>query len=140
MHRRTLLSISIGFLLVSASACGAADRPRVDPRVAAEVEVNKNDPPWGCGFLGPVKGATMVGELGDAHGDLLRNAVLNGGNYVAVDLIERPMVAGVGGYTVRGRLFICPKRQAPAAQPSTVFSAPQGPQGPQRPQGPEAEE
>src|SRR5262245_4002935 len=126
MRRTTLLSI--GLLLVSASACGGADRPRVDPRVAAEVEVNKNDPPWGCGFLGPVKGNTLVGELSDAHGDLLRNAVLNGGNYVAVDLIERPAIANVGGYTIRGRLFFCPKRPQPTIQPVMAFHAPHAPQ------------
>src|SRR3954467_3505504 len=125
MHRTTLLSI--GLCLVSVSACGGADRPRVDPRVAAEVEVNKNDPPWGCAFLGPVKGNTLVGELGDAHGDIIRNAVLNGGNYVAVDIIERPVVVGVGGYTIRGRLFMCPKREQPTPPPTTVFKAPEGP-------------
>lgn len=89
--------------------------------------MNKNDPPFGCGFLGPVKGSTLIGDLSDAHGDILRNAVLSGGNYVAVDIIERPVVLGIGGYTVRGRLFICPKREPPPAAPTTVFEAPRGP-------------
>lgn len=121
MLRRNLLWF--GLILVSTSAC-AASAPRVDPLVASEVEVNKNDPPWGCGFLGPVKGNTALGELSDAHGDMIRNAVLSGGNYVAVDLIEKPTVAGLGGYTIRGRLFICPKHLPPASQPTTAFHAP----------------
>jgi hypothetical protein len=39
---------------------------------------------------------------------VLRNAVLRGGNYVAVDLVEKPVVLGLGSFVVRGRLFACP--------------------------------
>lgn len=95
-------------LFASITGCHAFDREYLDPKVASQVVVAKNDPPPGCEMVGFVKGSTSFGDLGDAHGEVLRSAVLRGGNYVAVDLVERPLIAGVGGYTVRGRLFHCP--------------------------------
>jgi len=97
--------------------CAAFDKGHLDPRVASQVYVSKQDPPAGCAPLGEVKGSAPLGELADAHGDVLRNAVLRGGNYVAVDLVERPMVLGLGSYEIRGRLFACPARAHGAAQP-----------------------
>jgi hypothetical protein len=102
-----------GLLLVTLSACGGADRPRIDPRVAATVDVTKNEPPIGCEYIGAIKGSTALGDLTDAHADVIRTALLTGGNYVAVDIVERPMIVGVGGYAIRGRLFAC--RQRPIA-------------------------
>jgi hypothetical protein len=116
-----------GLLLLALPACAAFERaPAIDPRIAAEVTVDKAEPSPTCGYLGPIKGGSMVGDLGDAHGEVVRRAVLRGGNYVSIDLLERPMVAGVGGYTLHGRLFLCPKKngepQPPA--PTTTFQAP----------------
>lgn len=108
-------------LLASITGCHAFDREYLDPKVASQVTVAKNDPPPGCEMVGFIKGSTFTGDLGDAHGEVLRSAVLRGGNYVAVDLVERPLIAGVGGYTVRGRLFHCPapgKPQMAIAPPS----------------------
>jgi len=117
-------------MFASLAACAAFEpRPRIDPRVAAGVEVSKNNPPPECGYLGPVKGSAWMGDLSEAQGDAMRNAVMGGGNYVAVDVIERPMIAGVGGYGVRGRLFVCPKRdtepeaQAKAQDPEAAAAA-----------------
>ncbi len=133
-------------MLTQIAACAAlAPRTHIDPRTAAEVEVSKNNPPPECGYLGPVKGSAFLGDLGEAQGDAVRNAVMGGGNYVAVDLIERPMVAGMGGYGVQGRLFICPKREkesqawvsemptAPAALPAAPEAAPALPAAPATP-------
>jgi hypothetical protein len=129
MLRRTPLLAGLGLVvLVALPACAAFERqPAIDPRIAAEVSVDKSEPPPTCGYLGPIKGGSMVGDLGDAHGDIVRKAVLRGGNYVSIDLLERPMVAGVGGYTLHGRLFTCPKKSAEPAQPpaqTTKFEAP----------------
>jgi hypothetical protein len=123
---RTIQTLA-GLLLVSLSGCAALERGRMDPKVAAQVTLSKNDPVAGCEYLGTVKGATVMGDLGDAHGEVLRNAVLRGGNFVSVDMVERPVAAGLWGYVVRGRLFACPT-SAPAlaaqATPAPVFSAP----------------
>ncbi len=116
-------------LFVVLSGCAAFDKGRLDPRVASTVLVTKLDPPPGCEYLGAVKGVAPLGELGDAHGDVLRNAVLRGGNYVAVDLSSAPVVLGLGSYVVRGRLFACP---LPAAAPP----APQAAAMPARPPAP----
>ncbi|APR83991.1 Hypothetical protein A7982_09340 [Minicystis rosea] len=89
-------------------ATAGCHREYLDPKVASHVVVTKAEPPASCELVGFIKGSTFVGDLGDAHGEVLRNAVLRGGNYVSVDLVERPLIAGVGGYTVRGRLFNCP--------------------------------
>lgn len=112
---RILVGLALGALV---TGCHAFDREYLDPKVASQVTVSKAEPPANCEMKGIIKGATFVGDLGDAHGEVLRNAVLRGGNYVTVDLVERPMIAGVGGYTVRGRLFQCnaPMR-APMAAP-----------------------
>jgi hypothetical protein len=104
-------------LLLLLASCTAFDKGRLDPRVAAQVMVSKLDPPQGCEYVGLIKGTAPLGDLGEAHGDVLRNAVLQGGNYVAVDLVERPVVLGLGSYVVRGRLFTCPASPgAPRAQ------------------------
>jgi hypothetical protein len=103
-------------LCLSLAGCAAFDKGHLDPRVASQVHVTKLDPPSGCEYLGEVKGTAPLGELADAHGDVLRNAVLRGGNYVSVDLVERPVVLGLGSYVIRGRLFTCPSPGAPAAQ------------------------
>jgi hypothetical protein len=108
-----------GLLFVVLSGCAAFDKGRLDPRVASQVWVSKMDPPPGCEFLGEVKGVAPLGELGDAHGEVLRNAVLRGGNYVAVDLVERPVLLGLGSYVVRGRLFACPTPAAPVQATAT---------------------
>lgn len=110
---RTLLFT--GLLVATLPACAAVRRPMVDARAAAQVELSQAEPPPGCGYLGPIKGSALVGDLSDAHGDAVRNAVMIGGNYVVVDVTERPVVAGVGGYVVRGRLFSCARPQAPLA-------------------------
>lgn len=107
-----------GLLFVTMTGCAALEKGAyLDPRVAAQVTVSKNEPPPGCAYVGGVKGKTYLGELSDAHGDVLRNAVLRGGNFVSVDLVERPMIVGLGGYVVRGRLFSCPgpRSEAPVA-------------------------
>jgi hypothetical protein len=109
-----------GFLCFLLAGCALFDKGRLDPRVASQVMVSKLDPPAGCTYLGPVKGIAPLGELGDAHGDVLRNAVLRGGNYVSVDLVEKPVVLGLGSYVVRGRLFACP---VPTQQVATVAQA-----------------
>jgi hypothetical protein len=111
--RRT--SLFAGLVLVSLSACGAAES-RINPRVAATVDVTKNEPAIGCEYIGSVKGSTALGELSDAHADVIRNALLTGGNYVAVDIVERPMIVGVGGYTIRGRLFACPRKSSTSVE------------------------
>ena len=102
-----------GLIVATLPACAAVRRPMVDARAAAQVELATGEPPPSCGFVSPIKGSTLVGDLADAHGDAVRNAVMTGGNYVVVDVIERPVIAGVGGYVVRGRLFNCPRPQAP---------------------------
>jgi hypothetical protein len=119
-------------LLVSLPACAAFERPpAIDPRIAAEVMVDKSEPPPTCGYLGPIKGGSLAADMGEAHSDVVRRAVLRGGNYVSVDLLERPMIAGLGGYTLHGRLFLCPKKLPEQPAPTTTFTAP-GPmaQGP----------
>lgn len=114
----------VGLSLAAAmTGCHAFDREYLDPKVASQVVVSKGDPPPTCELVGFIKGSTFTGELGDAHTEVLRSAVLRGGNYVAVDLVERPLLAGVGGYTVRARLFTCPAPgKAPMAGPSPVPS------------------
>lgn len=121
----TSIRFLVGFSLAAAvTGCHALDKPYVDPKVAAQVLVTKSEPPPGCALVGAVRGSTLIGDLGDAHGDVLRNAVLRGGNFVTVDLVERPVLIGVGGgYTVRGRLFACPS----ATRPEAVASAPPAP-------------
>ncbi len=100
-------------------ACGGLKPTPLDARVAAQVVVTKNEPPAGCSFLGAVKGSSYVGELGDAHTDVIRNAILRGGNFVSVDIVERPVVVALGAYVVQGRLFSCPSAagQAVAGAP-----------------------
>jgi hypothetical protein len=110
-----------GLIVATLPACAAVRRPMVDARAAAQVELATVEPPPTCGFVSPIKGSTLVGDIADANGDAVRNAVMTGGNYVAIDVIERPVVAGVGGYVVRGRLFNCPRPAAPQPQP---FRAP----------------
>lgn len=95
------------------SACGAR-QSRISARVAATVDVTKNEPAIGCEYVGAISGSTAFGELRDAHADVIRNALLTGGNHVTVDIVERPMIVGLGGYTIRGRLFACPSKAAPA--------------------------
>jgi len=115
----------VGLSLAAAmTGCHAFDREFLDAKVASQVVVSKGDPPPSCELQGFIKGSTFTGELGDAHTELLRSAVLRGGNYVAVDLVERPLLAGLGGYTVRARLFTCPAPgKAPMAGPSLVPAA-----------------
>ncbi len=109
MSKTSLRFSGLLFLMLSAlSGCAVFDKGHLDPRVASQVAVSKLDPPAGCEYLGEVKGSAPLGELADAHGDVLRNAVLRGGNYVSVDLVERPVVLGLGSYVVRGRLFASP--------------------------------
>jgi hypothetical protein len=115
---RILAGIS---LLAAITGCHNLDREYLDPKVASQVVVTKAEPPAGCELIGFVKGSTYTGDLGDAHGEVLRSAVLRGGNYVSVDLVERPMIVGLGGYTVRGRLFTC---RAPGAMPMAQAPAP----------------
>jgi hypothetical protein len=93
--------------LAAASGCGAADKGHVDPRVAAQVVVSRLDPPQSCSYLSTVQGKAAFGELSDAHGDLIRQAVLGGGNFVSIDMVERQAIATVGGYTIHGRLYSC---------------------------------
>ncbi len=109
------------FLLVALSGCAAFDKGRLDPHLALGVTVSKMDPPAGCEYRGEIKGATPLGDMDDANSDVLRKAVLRGGNWVAVDLVERPVIVGLGTYVVQGRLFACPLRLPPqpmAAAPS----------------------
>jgi hypothetical protein len=114
---KTLRGLS-GFLFLVLSGCAAFDKGRLDPRVASQVTVSRLDPPQGCEFLGGVKGYAPLGVVDDANTDVLRNAVLRGGNFVSVDLIERPVLLGLGNYVVHGRLFACPMAGAPALQAS----------------------
>jgi hypothetical protein len=126
----TTIRILVGLSLAATMAgCHAFDREYLDPKVASQVTVSKAEPPPGCELVGAIKGATAFGELGDAHAELLRSAVLRGGSYVSVDLVERPMIAGVGGYTVRGRLFSCRMPMAPMAS----MPAPAQPPAPMAP-------
>lgn len=116
-----------GFLVLlglSAAGCGALDKGKLDPRVASQVVVSRLDPPVGCTYRGRIKGSAPLGELPDAHADVLRHAVLQGGNYVAVDLVERPVIIGIGSYEVHGRLFTCPAQGAPPAAMTAPPSAP----------------
>ena len=94
----------LGLVVVAVSGCAAMEKPRVDPRVASQVVVSKNDPAPNCTYLKPIRGIAIVGDLGEANHDLVRNAVLEGGNFVAVDMVER----NVGGYELQGRLYECP--------------------------------
>jgi hypothetical protein len=119
---RTIQTLA-GLLLVMLSGCAALERGRMDPKVAALVTLSKNDPVPGCEYLGTVRGATVMGDLGDAHGEVLRNAVLRGGNFVSVDMVERPVAVGLWGYVVRGRLFACPTH-APAQATQATQPAP----------------
>ena len=109
---RVLTGLSLSLAI---TGCNGLHREHLDAKVASQVTVSKNDPPPGCSLVGYIKGATTFGDLGDAHGEILRSAVLRGGNFVAVDLVERPMIVGLGGYTVRGRLFSCGRLGAPPA-------------------------
>lgn len=113
-----------GLLFLVLAGCAAFDKGRLDPRVASQVMVSRQDPPVGCEYLGAVKGSAPLGELGDAHGDVLRNAVLRGGNYVTVDLVERPVLLGLGSYVVRGRLFACPLPAPGHAAPVQAAAVP----------------
>lgn len=101
MSRKTYMLA--GFLFVAIVGCGAMERPRVDPRIASQVIVAKGEPPAGCSYVKPIRGEAIVGTLSEANADLVRNAVLNGGNYVVVEMTER----NVGGYMLEGRLFTC---------------------------------
>ena len=105
---RILVGVTLIAAAAAATGCQAFHREYLDPKVASHVVVTKAEPPASCELVGFIKGSTFVGDLGDAHGEVLRSAVLRGGNYVSVDLVERPLIAGVGGYTVRGRLFNSP--------------------------------
>jgi hypothetical protein len=126
----TTIRLMVGLsLVVAVTGCGAFDKPYLDPKVAAQVTVTKNEPPPGCEWVGFVKGTTVIGELSEAHTDVLRNAVLRGGNYVAVDLVEKSMLGDIAGYTVRGRLFSCPSRPAPVAA-APIAAAPPAPPAP----------
>ena len=118
-----VLSLALGGVsgLCGLSGCAAFDKGHLDPRVASQVQVSKAEPPSGCQPLGEVKGSAPLGELADAHNDVLRNAVLRGGNYVSVDLVERPVVLGLGSYEIRGRLFACPTRGASAPEPQAAL-------------------
>lgn len=122
----TLRRIS-GLTFFLLAGCAAFDKGRLDPRVASQVMVSRMDPPPGCEYLGGVKGAAPLGDLADAHGDVLRNAVLRGGNFVTVDLVERPVVLGLGSYAVHGRLFACP---GPGAAPPSAQAAVAPPRAP----------
>lgn len=113
-------------LALSITGCNAFNREYLDPKLASQITVSKSEPPPGCAMVGYVKGATTFGDLGEAHGEVLRSAVLRGGNFVSVDLVERPLIVGVGGYTVRGRLYACPQpsKAAPMVQAPRPPSAP----------------
>ena len=96
-------------MFAALSGCAAIDKGHVDPRVAAQVTVTEHEPPAGCTLLGPITGGTLVvGGYEEARGDVVRNAILAGGNHVTLDLVQRPAIATVGGYALRGRLFTCP--------------------------------
>ena len=116
----TRMTVAAGLALAVLSGCAGLDKGRIDPRVASQVTVTKYEPPPGCAYIGPIKGTAWAGDLGDAHTDVLRNAVLSGGNFVAVDLVEKPPVMGMGSSVVRGRLFACPG----GARPVTTFTPP----------------
>jgi hypothetical protein len=133
----TIRAVS-GLLCLLLAGCAVFDKGRLDPRVASQVMVSKLDPPPGCEYLGAVKGVAPLGELGDAHGDVLRNAVLRGGNYIAVDLVERPVVLGLGSYAVHGRLFTCPVRAPAAASTVAQTDAPPAARPPAPPVDPGA--
>lgn len=111
---RVLCGLSLSLAITGCS------REYLDPKVASQVTVSKNEPPPGCSLVGYVKGSTTFGDLGDAHGEVLRSAVLRGGNFVSVDLVERPLIIGMGGYAVRGRLFSC----GPQGKPSQMAATP----------------
>jgi hypothetical protein len=129
------MTVAAGLALVVLSGCAGFDKGALDPRVASQVIVTKYDPPPGCAYLGPIKGTAWAGDLGDAHADVLRNAVLGGGNFVAVDLVERPPVIGLGSSVVRGRLFACPAGAGPAAAfPPPMLAAPVAAAAPAPPQ------
>jgi hypothetical protein len=131
----TRMTVAAGLALAVLSGCAGLDRGRLDPRVASQVTVTKYEPPAGCAYLGAVKGTAWAGDLGDAHADVLRNAVLSGGNFVAVDLVEKPPVMGLGSSVVRGRLFACPGgAQAVAALAPTQPAAPVAAAQPAAPQ------
>lgn len=110
--------------LALALALSGCTREYLDPKVASQVTVSKNEPPPGCSLVGYIKGSTTFGDLGDAHGEVLRSAVLRGGNFVSVDLVERPLIIGMGGYAVRGRLFTCGPQGKPAQMASSPISNP----------------
>jgi hypothetical protein len=103
-----------GLLLFLLSGCAAFDKGPIDPRVASQVTLSHLDPPADCTPLGVVKGYAPFGVIDDANADVVRHAVLRGGNFVAVDLIERPVLLGLANTVVHGRLFACPPRTAPA--------------------------
>jgi hypothetical protein len=116
------------FLLLS--GCAAYDKPAIDPRVASQVTLSHLDPPPGCAFLGVVKGYAPFGVVDDANTDVIRSAVLRGGNFVAVDLIERPVLLGLANTVVHGRLFSCAAKMGdPERVPQTppVAIAPAAP-------------
>jgi hypothetical protein len=124
-----------GILFLLLSGCAAYDKGALDPRVASQVTVSHLDPPPGCAFLGVVKGYAPFGVIDDANTDVVRNAVLRGGNFVAVDLVERPVLLGLANTVVHGRLFACSRPSAPApmaARPAAPApaAAPSDPAGP----------
>jgi hypothetical protein len=123
---RTLLFTVLA--VATLPACAAVRRPMVDARAAAQVELATTEPPPSCGYVSPIKGSTLVGDIADANGDAVRNAVMTGGNYVVIDVLERPVIAGVGGYVVRGRLFNCPRPAAPQPARAPVQIASVAPQ------------
>jgi hypothetical protein len=99
--------------VASAAGCAGAEKGHVDPRVAAQVMVSRLDPPRECSYVSTIEGSTNLGELSDAHGDLIRQAVLGGGNFVAVDMLERRAIGPIGGYTIHARLYACAGGPAP---------------------------
>jgi hypothetical protein len=125
-----------GILFLLLSGCGAYDKAAIDPRVASQVTLSHLDPPPGCAFLGVVKGYAPFGVVDDANTDVIRSAVLRGGNFVAVDLIERPVLLGLANTVVHGRLFACPSQKAQAAvamgpaRPAAPSPAPSEPPAP----------
>lgn len=135
---RTILHslLTLCSLTVAALATGCATPTPVEPRLAASITVTKNEPPTACTYMGYVKGDPLVGDMAEAHRDLVRNAVLGGGNYVSVDVVER----NVASYAIRGRLFACPHVAPPNAQPPSPPPAaqPQPPSVEQVPNGFEA--
>src|ERR1700760_4792353 len=100
-----ILSFTVVGMVFAVTGCAALERePPADPRALAAVVVNKNDPPPSCRPLGDVAGDVVIGSLDSAKKDLIKNAVAQGGNYVALEMTERHP----GGYGVSGRLFQCP--------------------------------